>query len=809
MHSLVRLCCLRISFFLALLFCVYATAGGLYAQEQQRLVRIGTFPLHPLNFFNDDQLADGLYPNIINEVAKQHGWQLEFIAGDWATCLKRLQSGEIDIMTTIAYSPERAKSMDYSSEAVCDIWGQAFIRPGSKISGIRDLNDSMVGIMHRDINGANFISLAKRLGLNCTFKEFPTHADIFTAIAKKEIEAGIAPQHFGLRHAEKYGLVPSTIQFAPFSVFFATKKGMNTDLLTNLDSALKFWKQDANSFYYQRLNFWMGGENIEKTILPVWLLAFAGFIIIVAVFLFFTNRVLNNRVRIRTALLQEQERAYRDLVESANCVILRLDPHGKIKYINRYGLHLFGYTKKEILGKHIIGTILAKEEKDGRDLVSMVDDAFNHPNDYIINENENITKDGKLLYMQWSNRASLDEAGNVTEMLSIGIDITTRRKLEHDLLQARKMEAVGTLAGGVAHDFNNMLGGIIGASDILRLNAKPDQIEYLDMINNAGEQAASLIKQMLAFARKGDLSLKPTRITPVINDAIALLKRSIDKKIEIITNYEDDTASIMANAAQIENIIINLGVNASHAMQNGGKISISTKSIQLTEEKIINAFELTAGDYILLEVNDDGIGIAPEDLDKIFEPFYTTKGHNQGTGLGLAAVYGIVKGHQGAIEVSSVIDKGSTFTIYLPASEQASDTLQKNNTQQQGSGCILIIDDEGILRDMAATLLQELGYQTFSAKDGKDGLDVYQKHKQKIDAVLLDMIMPEMDGRETFFALRAIHSTLPIVIATGYMDDSVLAQLNENGLNGSLAKPYRAQDLKDIFSKILPAPTNN
>ncbi|NOX25844.1 MAG: PAS domain S-box protein [Deltaproteobacteria bacterium] len=401
------------------------------------IIRVGIFPLEPLNFLDKDKQAQGLYPDIIRKIGREEGWTVQFKPCFWSQCLAMLQDGRIDLMTTIAYSDERAKRMDFSREPVVNIWGQIFIRPGEKINNILDLAGKRVAVMRRDINGENFQKIAKKFGIRYKLIEMTTHSRIFKAVQDGKVDAGVAPQSFGMSHAGEYNLVGSSIIFSPFSTYFAVRKGLHHKLLRRIDAYLKGWKRDKDSFYYHRLDFWMGGEKYEKKIIPVWLLDsfYAG--IFITLVLLILNRTLKVQVRKKTRALQKSENKYRHLVESANSVVLRWDIAGRIVFINTYGLKLFGYSEDELLGKHVVGTIVSETASSGRDLKAMIDDILHDPDKYILNENENTCRDGKHLFIQWTNRAITDDMGELREILSIGTDITARKEAEKKIIREK------------------------------------------------------------------------------------------------------------------------------------------------------------------------------------------------------------------------------------------------------------------------------------------------------------------------------------------------------------------------------------
>ncbi|MBN2694034.1 cache domain-containing protein [bacterium] len=396
-------------------------------------------------------------------------------------------------------------------------------------------------------------------------------------------------------------------------------------------------------------------------------------------------------------------------------------------------------------------------------------------------------------------------------ILSISVDVSEIKKLQQQLHHAQKMDAIGQLSGGVAHDFNNMLGGILGAAELLELegNLNESQRKYLEIIIKAGGHASNLVSKLLTFARKGKVESTPVNIHKSIESCVEILKRTIDKKISINLLLNSTNYTIIGDNSQIMNIFLNLGINSSHAMQNGGKLNYSTRAIYL-EKPFCDAspFDLTEGDYILIEVEDSGCGISMENIEKIFDPFFTTKEQGKGTGLGLAAVYGSIIQHKGAITVYSEINKGTTFHIYLPLAEKTVEYGENSPILKRGSGVILVVDDEEIIRITAKAMLEYMGYQVITAIDGLEGIDVYKRNQNIISLVILDMIMPKMSGEDCFYKLKDINPNIKVILSSGFSREADIKKMLNDGLKGFMKKPFHSADLSDIISNVISGKYN-
>jgi PAS domain S-box-containing protein len=507
--------------------------------------------------------------------------------------------------------------------------------------------------------------------------------------------------------------------------------------------------------------------------------------------------------------LEASERNYRELVENANVAIYRFTPEGVFTFVNRYGEDLFGFSREELVRKkNTIGTILPDSGPESAGAAVLFRNICEHTERYYENENINLTKDGREVYMSWRNQPIKDEDGNIVEILSIGVDVTKVRQLEKELLQAKKLEAIGTLAGGIAHDFNNILGGMMGYVSLLKEQHKPDDVHYgiLDKIDEAGSRATDLIKQLLAFSRRGKFESRPVDINQRIREVVGILRHSITKRITINTELAGDLPAIEGDPTQLDQVIMNICLNGVQAMTGKGTLAILTEAVssdQISKSVDINPSVKT---YVVLSIADTGRGMDSATLERIFEPFFTTKGTGEGTGLGLSTVYGIVANHGGSISVESMLEKGTTFHVYFPATDEAVAKQQPDKGKMNsiaGKGTILIVDDEDVFREMLKDVLEYLGYHVLEAGNGKKGIDIFKLNQKSIDLVILDMNMPVMDGREMFRSLKKLQPDVKAILATGFTLNGEVQTLMEEGIMGFIQKPFRIADISQAINDIL------
>jgi signal transduction histidine kinase len=415
---------------------------------------------------------------------------------------------------------------------------------------------------------------------------------------------------------------------------------------------------------------------------------------------------------------------------------------------------------------------------------------------------------------QYQQRISLN-AGREINALAEGVNTMSEKITQHiaeihdkeeQLRHSQRMDAIGQIAGGVAHDFNNMLGGIIGAAELLGTRLPDDEKarKYHELIVKSAQQAASLTQKLLTFARKQPQASLTFDIHDSIKEMTSLLGSTIDRRIRVETKLEAKPSLVEGDPAQLQNAFLNLGLNASHAMPDGGLISISSQTVDLDEAYCRTShFHIEPGTYVQVEIRDTGCGIPPENLQRIFEPFFTTRERGKGTGLGLAAVYGTVKQHHGAINVYSEVGRGTSFHILLPLSGATTPEPVVPPTVQPGHGRILVVDDEDVMRDTARAILEDLGYEVQDVEDGLQALEMFAKAPESIDLVLLDMIMPRMNGHDCFLELKKIKPEVKVVVSSGFSRDEDLASMRANGLCGFIRKPYHRAELSQVVHRAL------
>ncbi len=487
--------------------------------------------------------------------------------------------------------------------------------------------------------------------------------------------------------------------------------------------------------------------------------------------------------------LRKSEEQYRSLVETMNEGLALVDKDHRLTYVNERLCRILGYAREELIGK-VVTDFVDEEYKDAL-FEEIIRRKQGDTSSYEIGWR---AKDGRQILTLVSPRGFFNENGEFLGSLGVLTDITEYKQLEEQLRQAAKMEAIGRLAGGIAHDFNNLLTGILGYSNLLKMNSSPgDSVhDAARTIEKAAERATELTQQLLGFARRGKHQIIPVDIHNTIKEVASLLDRTIGRNIRIKLKLQAGDRFIKGDPVQMQQVLLNLGINARDAMPRGGELTFETRVTKLSSEDNISDYDVAPGRCIVITVRDTGIGITKEIQERIFEPFFTTKKQGEGTGMGLAMVYGIIRNHGGSVKVDSQPEHGAAFRIYLPLveEEETNYSIDTVNKLVKGTGRILLVDDEEVIRIVASDLLTNLGYEVVTASNGKEAVEIFNENWPEIDMVIIDMMMPVMDGPNCFREMKRINPDVKAFLSTGYGVDGQAQQLLDEGMIGFIQKPY-------------------
>lgn len=515
-----------------------------------------------------------------------------------------------------------------------------------------------------------------------------------------------------------------------------------------------------------------------------------------------TLRDVTGQLRAENALRNSEER-FKSLSENAPIIIFTLDEKGVVTYVNQAWERILGHRRSQLLGRPFIDIILPSRTQNYPSIFAQLIDGQKAIADVKIHIRD--TEGARRLFNTTAT-ANSDAEGRVNGILGLAKDITEAQRLQEQLFQSQKMKAVGTLAGGIAHDFNNLLMGIQANVSLIRSDIDPSRqamSEKLDRIEDQIQSGASLTRQLLGYARKGKSVVDLIDLSELIKETLNVVERT-NKRIRVECELTSESSYIRADKGQIELVLLNLFLNAVDAMPDGGQLTVNSRLVP-GSDLASHATQTPQGPNIELTINDTGIGMDAETKARIFEPFFTTKEVGQGTGLGLASVYGIVENHGGRIQVESRIGQGTTFRILLPSTKKkvVPITPHPPTAMPNADGKILLVDDEELVLKSCHEMVESLGYDVISTTKPSDALSIYQTLHRQLDLVILDMIMPEMDGAELFDQLVSINPDIKVIIISGYADDGRIDTILARGRHDRLRKPFTPSELRQSIARVL------
>jgi len=495
-----------------------------------------------------------------------------------------------------------------------------------------------------------------------------------------------------------------------------------------------------------------------------------------------------------------------ELLDMLPQVVFETDAEGWLTFVNRSALQMFGYAPEDLAhGINVLETLVPEQREQARaDFRGAVEGRGDESGEYT-----GLRTDGTTFPVIVYARPIISD-GQPVGLRGILVDISEQKELEAQLLHSQKMEAMGQLAGGVAHDFNNMLTAIQGNSQLLQMELAehPELRGLVEDILTAARRAAELTRHLLAFSRKQVLRPRLINVNDVIADLEPMLRRIIPENIAIEADLAPDLQQVRADPAQIQQVAVNLAVNARDAMPDGGVLTLATANCILDETVGAGGCAVGPGAYVMLAIGDTGIGMDEETQSRIFEPFYTTRPGSGGTGLGLSAVYGIVRQTEGTIRVVSQLGAGTTLQVFLPVTPAEVDAMDGQHTESPdgGSETLLVVEDEGVVRSLIVELLQRFGYEVLQAETAREALELCAGHDGRIDLLVTDVVMPGMDGVELAEAVTTMKPDIEVLYVSGYTDRNLAFRGRVEEDVRYLQKPFDVQEFIAVIREILDAP---
>ncbi len=801
-----------------------------WLEQHKGKIKLAIYPDYPpIEFYDEKGNYSGVAAEYIGNLERILDYKFEIIPiMDWDLLIKKAELKEVDAISNISKTPQREPFFLFTKPYV-DAQNVIIVR-----------NDVRRNLSMKDLSGMKVVVVKSFAMHDVMFKVYPSYnfyaaADTMAAlidvsfgradaavlelpITSYQIEksgitnlkvAGITP------HLESMGLA-SRKDWPILNVIL--DKALAQISQTEKDRIFRKWIHLGDIPFYKKSIFWIIISGIGSAV-------FLMFIVLA-----FINRTLKRQVLQRTDELHKElikrKHAESALVKKMEEQALLLDNiDTQVWYlidpstcgaVNSAFARFSGFLPIELQGKkldEILDPLDVKEHiADNAKVFIKAKKVYSE--EWIKN------REGVLRLFKISKTPKLDKKGRVEYVVCAADDITDMKSQEEQLRQAQKMETVGSLASGLAHDFNNILGGITGALSIMKYKIEKDRIcrldevsKYISMMENSTQRAIDMVQQLLTLARKQEVSLAPVDLNNSIKHVMMICESTFDKSIELVRQYFQETAMVMADPTQIEQVLLNLCVNASHAMTimreegaaYGGKLSASIDRMRIDSFFKATHPEAREVDYYRISISDTGIGMDTRTVAKIFDPFFTTKKNGIGTGLGLSMVYGIIKQHNGFIDVYSEKGLGSTFNLYLPVLDKYSsaDVVDGiNGEPPRGSGLILIVDDDEVMRHVGRSILELCGYDVITAENGEDGVNVYRERHLDIRVVLLDLVMPKKSGLDAFHEMKEINKDVVVVASSGFRQDDRVQKMLDDGCRAFVQKPYTMMMLAQTIHEI-------
>jgi len=752
------------------------------------VLKVGIYNNKPTVFVNEAGVVQGLFVDILEDIALRENWKIEYVFGHFSELFNNLQAGSIDILPAVAFSKEREAFVDFTNETVIANWGELYSSANLVITSLVELEGKKIAVKQGDIHFLFLKRMIENFNISCRFLETDEYETVFEMLNANYVNIGVVNRLYGNEKKAEYNVQDTPIIFNPIEMRFAAPEKKNEEVLNKIDIYLTAAKNDQNSVYYQAINRWLVIDTEKK--LPQWLWQLLGIGIGSAVILLAATLLFRSQVKRRTKELSETNIQLNLQIEERKKTEAELRKFARIVEASCDAMALVDKEHRHILANKVYRDMFTESDRDVKGISIQeflgVEFFTKELEDSVLTcltgrvvDVQAMHREGRNSISHWHitlspyylNNESI--GGYVIDIRDVTGQVETQNRLEN----AQKMEVIGLLAGGVAHDLNNILSGIVSYPDMLLVGRSPDDpmTKSLQTIKKSGERAAAIVQDLLTLSRRGigsEAVLNPNDIITEFlgspeHDDIVMNVGGIEFELKL----DIDLANIHGSAVHLSKIVMNLFCNAMEAMPKGGRLTILTENISIDKEHV--GYEsIPVGKYAVISFDDTGVGMSSSEIKRIFEPFYTNKIMGRsGTGLGMAIVWGAIKDHKGFIDVNSEPGKGAQFTLYFPTSREA--IAEKEEAALQnflGRGeKILVVDDLEEQRVLATQILELLHYKVDVASSGEEAVEKCQK--TEFDLIVLDMIMPDgMDGLATYEELNTINVGQRAIIASGFSD---------------------------------------
>jgi len=771
---------------------------------------VGIHESRPLAFTDADGHMTGIYPEVIREIARREGWQIKWIHVSWLQGLDMVTKDELDLLGPIAVTEARKSLFKFTREPVIVDWGQVYLPENSAITSLIELKNKRIAFQEGHIMYNALADMLHQFDIDFQGVPVKDQTTVFKMVADGRVDAGAVNRLFGLLNEKGFGLKGSSIIYSPLELSIAMPLGKERGIAGRLDFHLKAIKEDKASVYQQIIDkylFGLSGSQSQGSIRQALIIFGVALVIllVMAAWNISLKATVNRRTRElarSTDKLRESNRLLNAVMETTTDAIFIKDLYGRYILANSATCSALGKTVASVIGRTDAQLFPAASA----DVISNTDARVMEAGQTVLSEEKLETVYGDETWWLANKSPYRGEEGEVIGLIGISRNITEikesqkeKERLQNELRQAHKMEAIGTLAGGVAHDFNNILGIILGNSE-LAMDDLPQSHAVrtnIEEIKTASMRARDVVRQLLSFSRKGPKGKEVTIVQSILKECIKLLRSSLPSTIEINLDIDEKTAPIEADPTQIHQVIINLCTNAAHAMETkGGILGIILENAPGPDSHLHS--------YVSLTIKDTGTGIPPEIQDRIFEPYFTTKAVGQGTGIGLSVVHGIVKSHGGQIHLDSEPGKGTRIHLLIPACEGGKVEEEADTSGiVTGRGIILLVDDEAAVVRMGTTMLERLGYRVAGMTSPVSALELFSENADMFDLIITDLTMPGLTGVDFAERVKRIRPDIPVILTTGYSSKVEADKIDNSRVDGVLEKPFERKKLSRYINTFL------